>query len=252
MATSSRTSTNCLGPGDEGGGCGPGDHRSVSPSPEKPRSVFGSLAVSAEGWVQIVGGGFPKPQGLSGGQTVTYRHMSNIFSEVTHSRGGSLGLEGQGPVDAGRPLSSCEPGQPGPRRDDFAWLSSSFSLLFFFASPMASPYAMIELPKVCISEVKTDSRILTLVGNALVDGEGDLAATGNASAGTVTSLDVAPSVQSPSPGKKGGPVTIVLLLPDGRWQELTLPKLELCVQTPADLQMWNSCFSIGTPSSLRP
>merc|ERR1712060_513224 len=36
------------------------------------------------------------------------------------------------------------------------------------------------------------------------------------------------------------PVNIVLLLPDGRWQELNLNKLELRAPTAADLGLWST------------
>merc|ERR1719456_1653968 len=73
---------------DEGGGHGPGDGDwAAMVASERPRSPVLSASAALEGWTQIVGGGFPKPSGLSGVQTVTYRHMSNIFSEVTNSSG---------------------------------------------------------------------------------------------------------------------------------------------------------------------
>merc|ERR1719491_1667448 len=147
---------------------------------ERPRSPVLSPSAAIEGWAQIVGGGFPKPSGLTGVQTVTYRHMSNIFSEVTNSSGmlkSPLGLpHGEGiPPGAGgpagpggppgKPGAASEASRPGPRRDDFTWLSICYTLLFFPASPLTgAPYAFIELQRVSVASVQPENRILTLVG----------------------------------------------------------------------------------------
>jgi len=115
-----RNGRSCRDGPDEGGGRGPGDEWAVNGS--------SALAPSAklEGWSQIVGGGFPRVSGLAGMQTVTYRHNSTLFSEVTNSSGfmgSALTFHDGGLV---------EPASSGPRRDDFAWLSCCHSLLFFF------------------------------------------------------------------------------------------------------------------------
>lgn len=233
---------------DEGGGHGPGDDWAALVASERPRSPVLSASAAIEGWTQIVGGGFPKPSGLTGVQTVTYRHMSNIFSEVTNSSGmlksplgfppgegpsSSAGLAGHNSYPAksvGQPL---EAGHAGPRRDDFTWLSICYTLLFFSASPIVgSPYAFVELQRVTVASVAEDTRTLTLVGVAdNEEHDADLAAAGGAA-----------REASDTSGKGGGPppVVIVLLLPDGRWQEINLPKLELRVPTASELEMWNA------------
>jgi len=236
--------------GDEAGGHGPGDDWAAMVASERPRSPVLSPSAAIEGWAQIVGGGFPKPSGLTGVQTVTYRHMSNIFSEVTNSSGmlkSPLGFDAQpGVPGSGHAGGVALPGKagyqppegthPGPRRDDFTWLSICYTLLFFSASPMTgSPYAFVELQRVSISSVQQENRILTLTGNPEAEEQdADLAAAGGGG----------PTINgesTPHGGSKGGtPVTIVLLLPDGRWQELNLPKLELRIPTSSELDMWTT------------
>merc|ERR1712136_325992 len=78
------------------GGSGP-DEWSLGVASEKPSSSIFSSSASLEGWTEIVGGGFPRPRGLTGVQNVTCRQLSSIFSEVTNSSGvtsNSFGLSG--------------------------------------------------------------------------------------------------------------------------------------------------------------
>lgn len=274
MASPGYSSSSAAGPGDEGGGRG-----------QEDRSNAGSLfsgGNSAEGWAQIAGGGFPRPQGLPGAQTVTYRHMSNIFSEVTDSSTtrGLFGSSGPGassspstpagpagtgsspaPTQApaggpGHGTVPAEPAIPGPRRDDFAWLTACCSLLFFSASPSSgAPYAFAELRKVAVASSNAQTRVLTLVGKTVVEddeasetgaAQGAEGAGSEASARPLTPTQPAGS-DGATPASDTGPITIVLLLPDGRWQELALPKLELRVPTAIGLEMWRACISNPTP-----
>jgi len=245
--SSNRSSADSAGGPDEGGGHGPED------SADRSKSMLVSSAAT-EGWAQIVGGGFPKPTGVAGGsQTVTYRHMSNIFSEVTSS---SSMLKG--PMNVGGPQDSIsgpaaitstamEAFGPGPRsagKDDFAWLSLCYTLLFFSAAPAGgAPYAFVELQKVSVLTVQPEARVLTLVG-APDPEEGDEDSAGAGAGGASGAGDGAHSsmggATSESGGKNAQPVVIVLLLPDGRWQELNLPKLELRLPAVAELNMWST------------
>jgi len=189
--------------------------------------------------------------------------MSNIFSEVTNSSGmlksplgfphgegpqagvpGTGGLGGPGGF-AGKPgLSPPETHHPGPRRDDFTWLSICYTLLFFSASPiMGSPYAFVELQRVSVTSVQQDNRTLTLTGiPEAEDQDADLAAAGGGGPTINNTGDSSPTMGQGTGGigKGGTSVTIVLLLPDGRWQELSLPKLELRIPTANELEMWNA------------
>jgi len=134
-----------------------------------------------------------------------------------------------------------ESNHTGPRRDDFTWLSVCYTLLFFSASPTnGSPYAFVELQRTQVTNVLQDSRTIILTGVPdPEDQDGDLTAAGG---GGPTINDAGGTVNGPnSTAFKGGTaVTIVLLLPDGRWQELSLPKLELRVPTASELEMWSA------------
>lgn len=247
---------------DEGGGYGPGDDWAASVATERPRSPVLSPSAAIEGWAQIVGGGFPRPSGLTGVQTVTYRHMSNIFSEVTNSSGmlkSPLGFQqGEGPHGAavaagvgGKPGLPSEGVVPGPRRDDYSWLSICYTLLFFSASPTTgAPYAFVELQRVQIASIQTDTRILSLVGAPEPDdADADLAAAGGGSSnnaaatadksGELSGRDTPTGAGTPG-GKPHAPVIIVLLLPDGRWQELSLAKLDLRLSSNSELETWSN------------
>lgn len=242
---------------DEGGGHGPGDNMADNIANERPKSPVLSASAAIEGWAQMVGGGFPKPSGLSGVQTVTYRHMSNIFSEVTNSSGmlkgqmggfsngeGGPGMHGAhgAPPGAGKPgMMPPEGMNSGPRRDDFTWLSICYTLLFFSATPMTgSPYAFVELQRVQVSSVQQDKQILTLTGvPEPEEQDSDLAAAGG---GGTNINDITPQGGS----KSSAPVVIVLLLPDGRWQELSLPQLAIRIPTPNELEMWNAHLSAAS------
>jgi len=211
---------------DEGGG--PGEIAA-----ERPTAPLLAPFAAAEGWAQIVGGGFPKPSGAAGVQTVTYSHVSSIFSEVTHGNSGIV----RSPLAAGTDLKKSEAPNRMAKRDDFAWLSVVYTLLFFAAHPqMGAPYAFIELRRVCISHMDEGNQELTLVGT-LDPEESDAADF------TVARRD--PNGVSP--------VGIVLMLPDGRWQELSMPKLDLRFPSAESLKMWaNHIMAGGQGKQSRP
>lgn len=211
---------------DEGGG--PGEIAA-----ERPTAPLLAPFAAAEGWAQIVGGGFPKPSGAAGVQTVTYSHVSSIFSEVTHGNSGIV----RSPLAAGTDLKKSEAPNRMAKRDDFAWLSVVYTLLFFAAHPqMGAPYAFIELRRVCISHMDEGNQELALVGT-LDPEEPDTADF------TVARRD--PNGVSP--------VGIVLMLPDGRWQELSMPKLDLRFPSAESLKMWaNHIMAGGQGKQSRP
>lgn len=263
VATNGRSRGEGAGPGDEGGGRGTGDEWSTMTPSERPRASALAASAALEGWVQIVGGGFPRPSGLTGTQAVTYRHMSNIFSEVTNSSGSQMAkspLDFNGPPEIGSSgLKGAAMQQveaaPGPRRDDFAWLSTCYSLLFFSASPaMGSPYAFVELQKVSVATVSPESRVITLVGAVEAeDGDADLAAAGGVGGTRLAHDPATVAATTAAPDADKIPVTIVLLLPDGRWQEFATPKIELRVPTSAEVDMWVSCLTAASQGKvLRP
>mmetsp|Transcript_99362 Transcript_99362/g.206976 ORF Transcript_99362/g.206976 Transcript_99362/m.206976 type:complete len:755 (-) Transcript_99362:277-2541(-) len=228
------------GPGDAAAGgsvsmFGPraGHPSSSSTASTPPLGVNGKPCMltpfsAMEGWAQIVGGGFPRPTGLSGMQTVTYKHVSSIFSEVTHSTS-SLPFHGSQMMGAGEngngSMHSVATGLPATtgKLDDHAWLSLCCTLLFFSAPQMGVPYAFLELKRALVSALDEESRVMTVVGAP--EAEDDL----DSAAGPVA---------FPLPSGRTVPVSIVLLLPDGRWQEMSLPKLDLRLATSEDLQKW--------------
>merc|ERR1719215_2101032 len=137
----------------------------------------------------------------------------------------------------------------GPRRDDFTWLSICYTLLFFSASPLlGSPYAFVELQRVTIASVQQEKQIITLAGVPEPDDQdGDLAAAGGGpSANTVNGIGDLGRESSAGSSKGDTPVTIVLLLPDGRWQELSLPQLSIRIPTANELEMWNAHFTAAS------
>jgi hypothetical protein len=223
------------GGADEGGGHGPAE--------EKPKRSLLAPSSAIEGWTQIVGGGFPRPTGLPGAETVSYQHMSNIFSEVTASSSSTAPVPGVSASAFGNLGSSAVPGRggveafpsTGPRRDDFTWLSLCYTLLFFSPSPsQGAPYAFIELQRTVVHNVQPAARSLTLVGAPERDDlDDDLAKR-------------SPGLTSDAPGspttgaRVHNPVSIVLLLPDGRWQELAIEKLELRLPSVNELNQWST------------
>lgn len=237
------------GGADAGGGHGPGDDNLGNVAPERPRSNLLTPYAAAEGWAQMVGGGFPRPSGMTGVQTVTYRHVSSIFSEITHNTSG-LPRSPLGTTAGESALSA--PASRGPaeaaaaaaathvvsKRDDFAWVSLCYTLLFFSAAPQTgAPYAFVELRKVCVANLDEENLIMSLVGAPeSEETEADLAGVGG-NTGTTSDGDRSPTSNKAPPTT---PVTIVLLLPDGRWQELNLQKLDLRVPTATELGMWST------------
>mmetsp|Transcript_51623 Transcript_51623/g.122858 ORF Transcript_51623/g.122858 Transcript_51623/m.122858 type:complete len:695 (+) Transcript_51623:69-2153(+) len=208
---------------------------------------------SLEGWVQMVGSGLPQP-GLNGVRTspTSYKTMSSMFSESTNGsalKGGFGGsLEGNGMRAVGATAKSQsgiggmrKDGQPYAmpiaRRDDFAWMSLCHTLLFFATSQGLAPYAFIDLKGLRVSEVQVDNRSLILVGATPEEARSDLALTSGANQpGGDT-----PAAQAPTPA----PLTMVYLLPDGRWQDICLTSLELRVTKAAELEMWSKHLSAG-------
>jgi len=218
------------GPGgpDAGGGHGPGDGLAT----EKPRPSLLGVYTALEGWAQMVGGGFPRPPGMTGVQTVTYKQVSNIFSEITHSTSGlprsPLGTTGESALNGPAPQTG-ELAPTSSRRDDFTWLSLCYTLLFFGASPhLGAPYAFVELRKIAVAGVDEESNILSLAGAPEIEEqEAELAAV---------SGDDSPTLRNTN----SAPVAIVLLLPDGRWQELSLQKLDLRLPDATQLSAWST------------
>jgi len=216
--------------------------RASEVTPRRPIIAISEL-LAHEGPAYIAGGGFPRPSGLAGStQTVTYQHISNTFSESTHSsagnRRGSGGMHDTSCASLAS-IPGARGGAPAPQiapsrsvEGDSVWLGVGCSLLFFSEMPGATvPYAFVQLQKVTVTAVYGDKCTLALEGvtdqeNAEVDAN----ATRNGRHGTSEPA----KVQSPTV-----PIIIVLLLPDGRWQELSMQRLELRFATLAEMQRWS-------------
>jgi len=191
---------------------------------ERPSTPVLSSTVSLEGWAEIVGSGFPRPKGLAGVKNVTYRHMSSIFSEITNSSGVASGLA-SGPRSFSGAVSGAQVTNVDPssheKKDNFTWLSLSCKLLFFSDSPStAAPFAFLDLQKVSIASIDIQERVLTLSRSREI------------STGVASVTNTPPSAAN----KKA--ITVVLLLPDGRWQEVSLVLLELRMPTLIELGSW--------------
>merc|ERR1712137_575076 len=93
---------------------------------------------------------------------------------------------------------------------------------------MGVPYAFMDLREVGIARENTDTCVLTLAG-----------ASGEGNAVTPEQFSILEN-NTNSKLAKNKPITIVLLLPDGRWQKLSLEKLELRLASIDDLHEWRS------------
>jgi hypothetical protein len=193
---------------DEGGGHDPKEKA-------KPSILASHAAV--EGWAQIIGG-FPRWAGATPARETgqVRQHTSDMFSEVTFRKGDSAPilsvLSGHVSLPALAAVHDL-PGQPGRDGNDATWLSICYKLLFFCnAPPNASPYACLELDQVSVQSMHPSAGTIVLAG--AIDRDG---------------LD---AIQSQ--------IRIVLLLPDGRWQELHVATLELKFLNSEQLTLWST------------
>jgi len=192
-----------------------------------------SSAASLEGWAEIIGGGFPRATGLTAARTMTYQHLSSIFSEsTTSSRTTSSplsfnALSRDGLMSRAK-IVSVDVASSRVRTDDLTLLSLACGLLFLSASATSVPYAFMDLREVGIARENTDTCVLTLAG-----------ASGEGNAVTPEQFSILEN-NTNSKLAKNKPITIVLLLPDGRWQKLSLEKLELRLASIDDLHEWRS------------
>lgn len=149
--------------------------------------------------------------------------------------------------DGGQVLGSFDGFAHGPTLDgnskedgkDDVWLSLCHNLLFLTSHPSSdeAPYAFVYLHSVLVEHTQLDRCSLTLVGNPkasrgqvqgaqeeILDGEDAL----DGCEGITREVDMA----------KTTVVSIVFLLPDGRWQECDLPKLEVQVGNQQLFERW--------------
>jgi len=113
---------------------------------------------------------------------------------------------------------------------DKVWISLCGLILIFSTSPSSNdvPFAFVHLRRVQLA--KAESLNLLLVGEP--EGrraDGEVANDGLESATTSARAEVETSV----------PVVMVFLLPDGRWQEIALPHLDMQVPSADLLEQWS-------------
>jgi len=201
-----------------------------------------------EGWVRINSSDMPLPPGvgMNGDGVLPNARMSMMLSEATPSSrrrspdeavnqgarqpGAMQQLSSvigkpvlpQAPPDLLKRYQDCPvaPGAspkppptnpsaaPPPGMPDAAWLSLTRSLLFLSASPSeaSSPFAFVHLERLRLSRVEPAH------GRFVID-------SGSAEGGP-------------------GPVQLVFLLPDGRWQVFDIPELEIEVYDRSSLESW--------------
>lgn len=170
-------------------------------TPSRPLSAL-SVCATAEGWVQLLGGALPCPEGSARGtceHTASAGLMQGLAATATAGGGsGAVSLKGaaQGEVEGA------------------VWASLCSIFLLFATSPgpdvSGAPYALTDARHIRVADVVGETRVITLQG---LPGKGAVE-------------------------KQEAPITFVVLLSDGRWQEVTLPKLELKVATTEELQAW--------------
>jgi len=131
---------------------------------------------------------------------------------------------------------------------DCVWLTLRCGLLLFAPKPQSwAPYAFTHLGEVVIKSVAPEKRTFTLAANHDVSQEnvcvhlGDGSSTGGiiGNATGVDSGDLAYQSEPISPQ-----LQMVFLLPDGRWQVIELPRLEVQVGDLQQLERWVACLRV--------
>merc|ERR1712137_1050449 len=116
--------------------------------------------------------------------------------------------------------------------EDRVWLSLCHTLLFFSVSPSPdeAPYAFVYLKTLLMERQEPELSTLTLVASpdanhAKTEGEAEPA-------------DVSEATKLPKAAEQRH-VAVVFLLPDGRWQEFELPRLEIQFPDSQQLEKWS-------------
>lgn len=189
--------------------------RAISPDFE-PNSLTKSVS-TREGWVWISGRTLASAVG-----TTQCAQISSIFSESLSS---ARRCNGAGDKLGGF-VSSKQWDNSGGK--DRAWLSLCYSLLLFSKSPGSNeiPFAFVHLRRVMVDEKRRhEPNMISLVGNPeCYEVE---RGTSERCCGTQNGKDVEKCC-----------VVIVFLLPDGRWQEFDMPRLDLQVGDDTECEHW--------------
>lgn len=184
-----------------------------------------------ESWGWIVGESFANLAVPGASNT----QILNIFSEslmgARDSQGGGHSVANSSNQRSGGIPSSSGPGRPVlpdklSKGKDRVWLSLCCSLLFFSTSPSPeeAPYAFVHLRQVLVESSNLGRFTFSLMWNpeSRLGQEGEV--SNDASEGGRKAL--------------ASTIKVVFLLPDGRWQECEMPRLEMQVADEQQLEKW--------------
>jgi len=209
---------------------------------ESPKGSPIRSAANIESWAWIVGHSFMSL--AMTGQTKCTQILS-IFSEsligTESARHGVTGTQpkNQSVLNSSRSQKDLVVPNSWDSRagKDKVWLSLCYSLLFLSASPgpEEAPYAFVHLPTVTLEQTSGKALTWALVGTPQVVPIEEGEATADSSEGRKS--DKAKVQERCS-------VVVVFLLPDGRWQEFELPRLEVQVGSDEQLEKWVKQLSL--------
>jgi len=249
-------------PGSGMPGCGAGRAvlRENTDTQKGSLEACSGTAPIVEGWALLVGGSFPSLVGSSG--TVTYRHIRSILSETSSSTlaiaspvtsrssrpqapdHDAVGAGGMPPSvtyrhpgfgSGGQVTHACTDGKaaiPSATNHDKVWLSLRHDLLFLASKPSNwSPYAFLHLEDVVVQSMDKAAMTLTLSMRSPRLPETGLGPTvGSSLAEGLAQILEAPMMQ------------LIFLLPDGRWQVLDIPYMQVQVPDVQQLEKWRLHF----------
>lgn len=178
-----------------------------------------------ESWAWIIGCNF---MSFRSSEATKSTQIPSIFSESYRSVASSsvvvnreavskkATINGLGPSRPALPLDGSTSNVNGVQKDK-VWLSLCFNLLFFSksCSHYEAPYAFVHLAQVSVERSVTRPFTLALVGKCEVD--------------------IEPSNKTT---ESTGKVVVIFLLPDGRWQEVELTRLEIQVANEEQFEKW--------------
>jgi len=189
------------------------------PSPQRPGAPVLSSCAIAEGWVQLLDGVLPCPESPAREGVSERTSMPGIAQEfaLSNDRSGAQSdhrRSGEAAVARASAAAALKvPVGEGGAIEGAVWASLCSIFLFFSVSngtdASSAPYVMADARNLHVANVNSES--LTISLEAI-------------------------------PGREGQrtPMTWVLLLPDGRWQEVYLARVDFKVGCAQDLQHWVS------------
>jgi len=192
-----------------------------------PHEGLTKSIATIEGWVWISGRGLAN-SAVTG--TTESSNISSIFSETSARRRSAVGEKL--PAQPGMVVSSHWDNRHGMDR---TWLSLCYTLLLFSSSPGFSevPFAFVHLRRVLVEHKKGEMNTLTLVGNPdCCDSEKECTSSG------MSDARCCGKSMATKETERRCNVVVVFLLPDGRWQEFELPRLQIQVADHEELEQW--------------